>query len=175
MEVFRTILEGTRLFRPKVFKDERGFFVESYNKQLLQNSLGLDIDFIQDNHSFSAHKYTIRGMHFQIPPFAQAKLVRVLQGEILDVVVDMREGSPTYMQHESFVLSDENFLQLFIPVGFAHGFCTLKENTHVAYKVDNYYDHPSSKGLMWNDPKLNIQWPTTNPVLSVQDQNWPKI
>ncbi|HUH72923.1 MAG TPA: dTDP-4-dehydrorhamnose 3,5-epimerase [Chitinophagales bacterium] len=156
MQVISTEFKGLFLLEPKVFHDERGFFFESSNTKVLE-SKGIKYDFVQDNQSFSTYG-VLRGMHFQKGEFAQTKLVRVLQGEILDVVVDLRKDSTTYLQTFSKRLSSENKLQLLVPKGFAHGFVVLSETADVLYKCDNYY-HPSSEdGLRYDDPKLNIDW-----------------
>ena len=134
---------------------------------------GIDARFVQDNHSFSAEKGVARGLHFQRPPFAQAKLVRVITGKVLDVVVDLRKDSKTFGQWASFELLAENFEMLFIPRGMAHGFCVLEDNTHFFYKTDEFYDAKSEGGIAWNDPDLKIDWPIANPILSEKDQKLP--
>jgi dTDP-4-dehydrorhamnose 3,5-epimerase len=151
-------LAGLRLITPKKFGDNRGFFSETYNAGMLAE-LGIQDRFVQDNHSLSVEKGTVRGLHYQNPPHAQAKLVRVSRGSILDVVVDIRRGSPTYGQYVAEELSAENWNQLYIPVGFAHGFCTLAEDTELQYKVSDYYSPESDAGILWNDIALNIAWP----------------
>jgi dTDP-4-dehydrorhamnose 3,5-epimerase len=172
MKVLETKIPGVILLEPKVFGDYRGFFVESYNKQTFDN-LGLKYNFIQDNHSLSAQPGTLRGLHYQLGPKAQTKLVRVTQGSIYDVVVDMRKNSPTYGKWEGFILSSENKRQLLVPKGFAHGFCTIASNTEVQYKVDEYYSPDYDRGVIWNDPHLLIDWPTSNPLLSEKDTKHP--
>ena len=154
--------------------DYRGYFSETYNKGTLA-AAGIGIDFVQDNHSLSAEKGTVRGLHFQTPPFAQDKLVRVVRGSVFDVAVDLRRDSPTYGQHVSVVLSDEAWNQLLIPTGFAHGFMTLQDDTEVIYKVSEYYAPEHDKGLRWNDPVLGIQWPISEDeaVLSDKDRGLP--
>jgi dTDP-4-dehydrorhamnose 3,5-epimerase len=171
-EFQKTKIEGVFLVQPMVFKDQRGFFLESYSKKDFL-AAGIEVDFVQDNHSFSMDKWVIRGLHFQRPPFAQAKLVRVVKGKVLDVVVDLRKDSQTFGQWESFELSKENFQMLFIPRGMAHGFCVLEDNTHFLYKTDNYYDAKSDGGIAWNDSDLKITWPAENPTLSVKDRKQP--
>jgi dTDP-4-dehydrorhamnose 3,5-epimerase len=141
---------------PAVFEDERGYFMESYNKNKLKE-LGIDIDFVQDNQSFSK-KGTLRGLHYQNPPFAQTKLVRVLQGEIMDVAIDLRRDSSTYGKRFEMLLSAENKKQFLVPQGFAHGFAVLSETAIVMYKCDNYYNKASEGGIRYDDPKLNIDW-----------------
>lgn len=170
MEFVKNIIEGLYVIKPKVFEDNRGYFYESYRKDRFKEAIG-DIDFIQDNQSFSS-KNILRGLHFQREPFAQGKLVRVIQGSVLDVAVDIRAGSPTYGQHYSIVLSSSNHLQFWIPQGFAHGFLTLEDETIFSYKCTNVYDKESEGGLMFNDPTLNIQWDIDNPILSEKDMNY---
>jgi dTDP-4-dehydrorhamnose 3,5-epimerase len=174
MKVINTKLEGVQIIEPKVFTDNRGFFMESYNLQIFEE-LGLKFDFVQDNHSLSVEKDVIRGLHYQLSPRAQTKLIRVIAGAIYDVVVDIRKGSPTFSQWVGVILSDENHRMLLVPKGFAHGFCTLKENTHVQYKVDNYYSAQNDRGILWNDPEIGIDWPTDNPILSDKDAKQPLL
>ncbi len=169
MKVIATKLEGVKILEPEVYEDNRGFFTESYNRKVM-TQLGLDYDFVQDNHSLSVQVGTIRGLHFQREPMAQTKLVRVVVGEIYDVAVDIRKDSPTFGQWVGVNLSATNHRQFLIPKGFAHGFCTLMENTHVMYKVDAYYSREHDAGIAWNDPNLVIDWPTTTPILSGKDQ-----
>ena len=156
--------------------DYRGYFSETYNRRTLA-AAGIGINFVQDNHSLSAEKGTVRGLHFQTPPFAQDKLVRVVRGSVFDVAVDLRRDSPTFGQHVSVVLSDEAWNQLLIPIGFAHGFMTLEDDTEVIYKVSEYYAPEHDKGLRWNDPMLGIQWPISEDeaVLSDKDRGLPKF
>lgn len=163
-----TGIPGLFLYSPKVMKDDRGFFMESY-KQAVFTQQGLDIPFIQDNHALSKTRHVLRGLHFQTPPRAQTKLVRVTRGEVLDVVVDLRVGSPTYGQWRSFVLSESNFLQLLVPKGFAHGYLTLADEVEFLYKVDDYYAPDNDSGIVWNDPDLGIDWGVSDPVLSPKD------
>ena len=160
-----------RVLSLKKFGDRRGFFSETYNKQAFA-ALGIDIDFVQDNHSYSADKGTVRGLHFQTPPFAQDKLVRVVRGSVFDIAVDLRQGSPTYGRHVSAVLSAQAWNQLLVPIGFAHGFMTLEPDTEVIYRVSNYYAPDHDKGLLWNDPALGISWPIADAeaVLSEKDR-----
>ena len=165
MKINKTFIEGLLIVEPQLFKDERGFFYESYNK----NNLDINIVFVQDNESKS-YNGVIRGLHFQGPPFEQTKLVRCVSGNILDVVVDLRTNSKTYGKSFSIELSSENNRQLFVPKGFAHGFQVLSETAIVSYKVDNYYNPDSDSGLIWNDKDLSIDWnPDIKPILSVED------
>ncbi len=174
MEFIASDLSGVFLIKPVVHKDHRGFFVESYSERAFENN-GINCRFIQDNHSMSVNAGVLRGLHFQKPPHAQTKLIRVTKGSILDVVVDMRKSSPTFKQWRSFELTDSNFHILYVPAGFAHGFCTLVPNTEVQYKVDRFYAPESDSGIRWNDPELAIEWPVTNPVLSAKDEKLPRI
>jgi dTDP-4-dehydrorhamnose 3,5-epimerase len=170
MEFIPTKLKDAYLIKPQVFRDERGFFLESYSQKVFAEG-GIQADFIQDNHSMSVEKGVLRGLHFQELPFTQAKLVRVTQGKVYDVIVDLRKDSETFQQWEGFTLSAENFEILFIPRGFAHGFLTLDDNTEFQYKCDNYYSQDSESGIIWNDPELDIDWPIKNPILSDKDKN----
>jgi dTDP-4-dehydrorhamnose 3,5-epimerase len=171
-----TALDGVRVLCPRKFKDERGFFAETYNRQLLQR-LGNEIDFVQDNHSLSHECGTIRGLHYQVPPFAQVKLVRVIRGRVLDVVVDIRRSSPTFGRHFRTELSADNYKQILVPVGFAHGFCTLEPESEIVYKVSNYYSAAHDRGILWNDPHLGIQWPVAEEqaILSNKDRRQPLL
>jgi dTDP-4-dehydrorhamnose 3,5-epimerase len=174
MEIEKTSLEGAFLIKPKVFEDERGFFTETYSKHELAE-MGITGDFVQDNHSMSVTKGVLRGLHFQKPPAAQAKLVRVTKGAVYDVIVDLRKDSSTFGKWAGFELSDKNFYMLYVPRGFAHGFCTLEDYTEFQYKCDNYYAPENEGGLMWNDPTLNIYWPVENPILSEKDAKAQKF
>lgn len=156
MQITQTPIEGLLIIEPKVWKDNRGYFYESYNAKLFAEA-GIDVNFVQDNQSFS-QKGALRGLHAQAQPFEQGKLVRVLQGAVMDVAVDIRKNSPTYGQHFDIELSEDNHKQLWIPAGFLHGFLTLEDQTIFTYKVSNYYDKDSEIGVMWNDPDLNIEW-----------------
>nr|WP_150959441.1 dTDP-4-dehydrorhamnose 3,5-epimerase [Aneurinibacillus sp. XH2] len=167
-----TKLKDVFILEPKVHNDNRGFFMESYNERKLRE-LGIHQNFIQDNHSLSTEAGVLRGLHYQLNPKAQAKLVRVTAGAIYDVVVDIRRGSPTFGQWIGVILSAHNHRQLLVPKGFAHGFCTLVPNTEVQYKVDEYYSPECDRGILWNDPGLGIDWPVTNPVLSEKDKGHP--
>jgi len=165
MKINKTFIEDLLIIEPQLFKDERGFFYESYNK----NNLDINIVFVQDNESKS-YKGVIRGLHFQTPPFEQTKLVRCVSGNILDVAVDLRTNSKTYGKSFSIELSSENNRQLFVPKGFAHGFQVLSEIAIVSYKVDNYYNPDSESGLIWNDKDLSIDWNLDlKPILSKKD------
>jgi dTDP-4-dehydrorhamnose 3,5-epimerase len=165
MKINKTFIEDLLIIEPQLFKDDRGFFYESYNK----NNLDINIVFVQDNESKS-YKGVIRGLHFQTPPFEQTKLVRCVSGNILDVAVDLRTNSKTYGKSFSIELSSENNRQLFVPKGFAHGFQVLSEIAIVSYKVDNYYNPDSDSGLIWNDKDLSIDWNLDlNPILSKKD------
>lgn len=157
VDVQPTALDGVLVLTPRRFSDDRGFFSETYNARAFKDA-GVPVDFVQDNHSLSVDKGTIRGLHFQAPPFAQAKLVRVLRGRILDVAVDARKDSPDFGKHISVELSAENGAQLFVPAGFLHGFSTLEPNTEVAYKVDAFYDADADGSVLWRDPDLKIDW-----------------
>ena len=169
-------IPDVRLLYPRKHSDQRGFFSETYNKQALA-ALGIHIDFVQDNHSLSAEKGTVRGLHFQTPPFAQDKLVRVTSGSVFDVAVDLRKGSPTYGRHACAVLSAGAWNQLLVPIGFAHGFMTLAPDTEVIYKVSNYYSPDHDMGLLWNDPALGIKWPISGgeAILSDKDRSQPRL
>lgn len=176
MDVRDTAIPAVKLLVPRRFPDQRGWFTESYNRRALR-AAGIEIDFVQDNQSYSAQKGTIRGLHFQRPPAAQDKLVRVLRGAILDVAVDLRSGSPTYGRHVSVRLDAESGHQLLVPIGFAHGFCTLEPDTEVAYKVSDHYAPDQDGGLIWNDPDLGIAWPVTpeEALLSEKDKILPRL
>ncbi len=175
MEVVSLDIPEVRLLCPVKHGDHRGFFSETYNKQAFA-AAGIDIDFVQDNHSLSAEVGTLRGLHFQVPPRAQAKLLRVVSGAVFDVAVDLRWGSPTYGRHVSAVISAEAWNQIFVPEGFAHGFCTLEPDTQVLYKVSDFYAPEAEQGLLWNDPELGIDWPSAaGAVLSERDRGWPAL
>ena len=165
-----------KVLSPRKHGDRRGLFSEVYNKGAFAQA-GFEIEFVQDNHSFSAEKGTVRGLHFQPPPVAQHKLVRVVRGSVFDVAVDLRRRSATYGLHASVVLSAEAWNQVFIPIGFAHGFMTLEPNTDVVYKVSDYYSPKQDEGLLWNDPELGIQWPLPmeDAVLSDKDERLPRL
>ncbi len=167
MKIRETKIKDLLIIYPDVHPDERGYFFESYQKEKFRE-LGIDVDFIQDNESMSM-KGVLRGLHLQVPPFAQGKLVRVVRGSVLDVAVDLRKNSETYGKWESVVLSEENKLMLYIPEGFAHGFLVLEDSTVFQYKCTNYYNRESERGIIWNDPDLNIDWGIDNPVVSEKD------
>ena len=171
MELIKTSIDGLLIINPDVFKDERGYFFESYNKERFAKA-GLMMDFVQDNESKS-DKGVLRGLHFQKPPYAQGKLVRVIKGSVMDVAVDLRKGSPTYGKWESVVLTEENKLQFWIPEGFAHGFVALEDNTIFNYKCTNVYNKESEGSILSNDPDINISWNIDNPILSEKDKISP--
>ena len=170
MNIIPTSLEGLLIIEPDVFGDTRGYFLETYHQRRFQ-SAGLGVKLVQDNLSFSK-KGTLRGLHFQIT-HPQAKLVQALTGEIFDVAVDIRPESPTFGKWSSALLSEENKRQLFIPRGFAHGFCVLSESAHVAYKCSDYYNPEDEGGILWSDPAIGIDWPVKEPMLSDKDQQYP--
>lgn len=167
-----TRLDGPALIQPDVHRDSRGFFLESYSERAWRQ-LGVVGPFVQANHSRS-NAGTVRGLHFQATP-GQAKLVRVVRGRVWDVVVDIRRGSPTFGTWEAFELDDERHLQIYVPVGFAHGFCAISEVVDVAYMVGSYYDPATERGIAWNDPDLAIQWPTDRPLVSGRDSTNPTL
>lgn len=167
-----TSLKDVYLLEPTVFEDSRGFFMESYNKRDFEE-VGLYFDLVQDNHSLSVSPHVLRGLHFQIEPKAQTKIVRCLKGALYDVVVDLRKGSPTYLKWASFILTEHNKLQIVVPKGFAHGVLTLVPNTEILYKVDEYYSPEHDRAIRWDDPDLGIIWPCKNPILSEKDKNAP--
>ncbi|MDB5128921.1 dTDP-4-dehydrorhamnose 3,5-epimerase [Mucilaginibacter sp.] len=173
MTITETTIPGILLFEPKVFGDDRGHFFESYSKRTCLEA-GIDVDFVQDNQSLS-HKNTVRGLHAQKAPFEQGKLVRVLQGAVMDIAVDIRKGSPTYGRHLAIELSAANRLQLWVPPGCLHGFVSLQDNTIFTYKVSAYYDKDSEVGVVWNDPELAIGWGISekDALLSPKDQMLP--
>ena len=176
MNFIPTKLEGCFVIEPKIFNDERGYFLESYNEKTFQNGIGNQVQFVQDNQSFSS-KGVLRGLHYQTGEHAQAKLVRVLQGEVLDVAVDVRPNSKTYGEHFSILLSAENQKQFFIPRGFAHGFLVLSDTATFFYKCDNFYNKESEGGLIYNDPSLNIDWkfPKEELIISNKDLILPNL
>ena len=175
MKVTTTKIDGLLILEPRIFPDDRGYFYESYNKQKYADA-GIDYDFVQDNQSFS-QKGTLRGLHGQADPFAQGKLVRVLQGRVLDVAVDIRKNSPTYGEHVTVELSGDNHVQFWVPPGFLHGFVTLEDNTIFTYKVTNFYDKASEIGVIWNDPTLAIGWGVDikDVLLSPKDELLPSF
>lgn len=168
----KTFINDLLIINTKKIEDTRGFFSETF-KQDIFNSNGLDISFVQDNHSLSKKKNTLRGLHFQLPPFEQAKLVRVVRGSIIDVAVDLRTNSKTFKKYFKINLSANNFKQLYIPVGFAHGFITLEDNTEVLYKTSNYYSKEHERGILWSDNDIAINWGNEKlvPILSDKDKS----
>ena len=170
MQVLETDIADVKLLKPVRHVDSRGFFSEVFKESGLREH-GIDIHFVQDNHSLSATKGVVRGLHFQIPPFAQAKLLRVTTGSIFDVAVDIRWGSPSFGRHVAAVLSAANWNQMFIPEGFALGYCTLEPNTEVIYKVNAYYSREHDRGLLWSDPDLGIAWPVSTDEAMVSDRD----
>ena len=172
MNKIETPLKDLYILEPAVFGDNRGWFMESWSKREMER-LGLFYDFIQDNHSFSAVKGTIRGLHFQNGEFSQAKLVRCARGAVLDVAVDLRKGSPTYKKWTSVVLSAENHRQFLIPRGFAHGFMTLTDEVDFLYRADNFYNKESEGSIRWNDPVIGVDWGIESPVVSEKDASAP--
>ena len=174
MKVIETALPGVVIIEPQVFGDARGWFMESWSAKKMEDA-GIHVSFVQDNHSFSAQKGTLRGLHYQLNPMAQAKLLRASRGAIFDVAVDIRRGSPTYAQWVGVELSAENYRQLFIPRGFAHGFITLTDNVEVQYKADNLYAPDCDGNIRWDDPAIGVAWPLTPTVLSEKDANAPLL
>lgn len=169
MKIQQTGFEGLYIIQPSVFEDKRGYFFESWNQQKFHEQ-GLDLDFVQDNQSMSASN-VLRGMHFQVPPWEQGKLVQVLQGSAMDVVVDLRKNQPTFGKNFKLVISAREKNMLWIPPGFAHGFLTLEENTLFFYKCTQLYNKESERAIIWNDPQLNIDWGVENPVVSEKDKS----
>ncbi|WP_339220214.1 dTDP-4-dehydrorhamnose 3,5-epimerase [Paenibacillus sp. FSL W7-1332] len=174
MNVTPLKLTDAFVLEPVVHGDHRGFFMESYNDSLFKQH-GITYNFIQDNQSLSVEAGVLRGLHYQLNPKAQTKLIRVLTGAVYDVIVDIRKSSPTFGQWVGVILSEHNHRQLLVPKGFAHGFCTLVPNTQVLYKVDEYYSPENDRGILWNDPALGIDWPTSKPILSDKDQRHPLL
>ena len=176
MQVAQTAIADVKILKPVRHSDERGFFSEVFKESALRQH-GIDVHFVQENHSLSASKSVIRGLHFQTPPFAQAKLLRVTAGSIFDVAVDIRWGSASFGQHVAVVLSASEWNQIFIPEGFAHGFCTLEPDTEVIYKVNRYYSAEHDRGLLWDDPALGIAWPVAagEVILSDKDRKHPVL
>lgn len=174
MKKIETAVNGVYILEPKVFGDARGWFMESWSARNLEE-IGIRCHFVQDNHSFSAQKGTLRGLHFQKNPDAQAKLVRCTRGAVLDVAVDLRKSSPTYLKWVAVELSAENKRQFFIPRGCAHAFLTLTDNVEFLYKADNYYAPESDRSIRWNDPDIGIAWPIATPILSDKDANAPLL
>jgi dTDP-4-dehydrorhamnose 3,5-epimerase len=176
MEAIETLIPDVKLIRMRRHVDDRGFFSETYSARSLA-AAGITCPFVQDNHSFSARAGTVRGLHFQIPPHAQAKLVRVVRGAVLDVAVDLRIGSPTFGRHVAAMLSADEWNMLFIPEGFAHGFCTLSAETEVVYKASRLYEPTHDRGIAWDDPSLGIDWPVDPAcaIVSEKDRHLPNF
>lgn len=176
MHVEALAIPDVKRFTPRVFRDERGLFAETYSQRALAEA-DVHAMFVQDNHSLSSAKGVVRGLHFQKPPHPQGKLVRVVRGAIFDVAVDIRQGSPSFGRHVSSVLSAENWAQLWVPAGFAHGFCTLEPQTEVLYKVTDYYAPQSDSGIAWDDPALGIAWPVRaeEAILSEKDRKLARL
>lgn len=174
MEFIKTHISDILICKPKVILDQRGYFYESYKKSGLEDFIGYPLNFIQDNEAKST-KGVLRGLHYQLPPFAQTKLVRVIQGSVLDIVVDIRKDSPTFGKHLAIELNDENKLQLLVPKGFAHGYVVLSDTAIFSYKVDNYYNKESERGIIYNDKQLNINWnfPVNELIISEKDTMQP--
>ena len=172
----KTFIKNLFLVNPKKIKDSRGFFIETYKKKILKKNK-INFDFVQEHHSYSKSKFTLRGLHFQTPPFDQAKLVRVIKGSVVDIALDLRSNSPTYKKYFKVLLSSKNLKQLLIPTGFAHGFLTMESNTELIYKTSNYYSKKNEVGISWSDPELNINWCNKKfkPVLSDKDKENPKL
>lgn len=170
MTILDTTLPGVLIIEPDVFGDSRGFFMENYHKERY-GAAGIDAEFVQDNTSFST-KGTLRGLHFQYP-HSQAKLVQVFMGEVFDVAVDIRKGSPAFSQWFGTTLSSDNKQQLFIPEGFAHGFCVLSETALFTYKCTDFYTPADERGILWSDPNIGIEWPINDPLLSDKDEKYP--
>ncbi|EBA8875213.1 dTDP-4-dehydrorhamnose 3,5-epimerase, partial [Salmonella enterica] len=169
MNVIKTEIPGVLIFEPKVFSDERGFFMESFNQKVFEEAVGRKIEFVQDNHSKST-KGVLRGLHYQVEPYAQGKLVRCIAGEVFDVAVDIRKDSETFGKWVGVNISSENKRQLWIPEGFAHGFLVLSEEAEFVYKTSNYYSGEHERGIIWNDPDIDITWGIDSPILSLKDK-----
>lgn len=176
MEIERAVIPDVLILRAKKHGDHRGFFSETFRSATLKEA-GVDLEWVQDNHSFSASRGVVRGLHFQRHPRAQAKLLRVIRGAVLDVAVDLRRNSPTYGKHVAVELSEANWTQIYVPIGFAHGFCTLTEGAEVLYKVSAEYGPSEEGGLLWNDPDLGIDWPVDEreAILTERDRTWPLL
>lgn len=176
MKSERFEIEGVRLVRPERHRDDRGFLSEVFNRRNLQ-TVGIDDEFVQENHILSEERGTIRGLHFQIDPHPAAKLLRVVRGAVFDVVVDLRHGSPTYGNHLTVELSAESWNQIYVPIGLAHGFCTLEPATEVTYRVSDYWSPEVDRGVLWNDPDLGIDWPVSpeKAIVSQKDRSQPRF
>ncbi|NUM31534.1 MAG: dTDP-4-dehydrorhamnose 3,5-epimerase [Bacteroidetes bacterium] len=171
MQIKKFEIEGPLLIIPTVYSDSRGYFFESFSKRLFESN-GINYDFVQDNQSLSG-KGTLRGLHFQSPPFAQGKLVRVTSGSVIDIIVDIRKSSPTYGKSISINISENNYYQLWVPQGFAHGFLVLEDNTIFQYKCTDYYNKEAEGGILFNDPDLNLNWEISSPIISDKDLKLP--
>ena len=176
MNVTKTEIDGAFIIEPKVFRDSRGYFFEFFNSKEFTEKTGLDVTFVQDNESLSSYG-VLRGLHFQLPPFSQAKLLRCVLGRVLDVIVDIRKGSPTFGKYVMYELSEENLRMLFIPKGMAHGFCVLSDKALFQYKCDEFYHPEAENGIAWNDPDIAIQWPIPikDIILSERDKHHPYL
>ncbi len=176
MQIEPLAIADVKIITPRRFQDDRGFFSETWNARAFREA-GIEAEFVQDNHAYSVEKGVVRGLHYQLPPSAQGKLVRVTKGAILDVAVDIRRASPTFGHHVSAVLSAENWRQIWVPVGFAHGYVTLEPHTEVVYKVTNLYAPALDRGIMWSDPALGIDWGLTDTeaILSEKDRRQPRL
>ena len=174
MNIIKTDVLDVYIIEPRVFGDHRGWFMESYSQQKFEDA-GLHYNFVQDNHSYSAQKGTLRGLHFQNGDAAQAKLVRCARGAVLDIAVDLRKGSPTYKKWVAVELSAENKRQLLIPRGFAHGFVTLTDDVEFLYKADNFYNQPAERSVLWSDPELGIDWGVEHPIIAEKDAKAPLL
>ncbi len=176
MRIEQTPIAGLLVIQPTKHGDHRGFFSETFRSSAFKEA-GIDIHWVQDNHSYSAKRGVVRALHFQVAPYAQAKLLRVTRGAILDVAVDIRKGSATYGRHVAVELSADNWTQLYVPTGFAHGFCTLTEHCEVLYKTSEEYAAPAEGGILWSDPDLQIDWPVAadQATLSARDRLWPQL
>lgn len=176
MKIRELEIPGVKIIKPRKFADHRGFFSDTYHKRALADA-GITLNFVQDNHSLSVARGVVRGLHFQTPPFAQDKLIRVIKGSIFDVSVDLRRSSPTFGKYVSAIISAEEWNQILVPSGFAHGFCTLEPNTEVFYKVTNYYSPAHDKGVRWNDWQLAIAWPIieAEAIVSEKDKQLPNF
>ena len=176
MEIIPTEIRDVRIIMPAKHWDRRGFLSETYNKKGLAEA-GIELDFVQDNHSYSSEKGVVRGLHYQAPPFAQDKLLRVVRGSLFDVAVDLRKSSPTFGKYVGVILSAEKWNQLLVPKGFAHGFATLEPGTELVYKVTNYYRPEFDRGLFWRDPQVGIEWPVSfaEAIVSEKDSQLPRL
>ncbi|MCZ4409265.1 dTDP-4-dehydrorhamnose 3,5-epimerase [Cryomorphaceae bacterium 1068] len=169
MKILQNHISGLLTIEPSVFEDDRGYFLESFNTKTFEEATGVDVDFVQDNESMS-NKGVLRGLHFQVPPYAQDKLVRVVRGSVIDVAVDLRHGSPTFGEYAKVLLSAKNRIQFFVPKGFAHGFAVLEDQTIFSYKCSEFYHRDSERSLKWNDPAIAINWEIDDPILSQKDK-----